>query len=150
MSFRDTYGALARGESSLQSLFLLIIRLYWGWQFLIGGFGKLINVSQITPFFEQLGFPLPAVSVILAGSAEFFGGICLLLGLFSSIATIPLVITMVVAYLTAHRESVLNIFSKPEAFLAEGPFLFMLVSLIVMLFGPGKYSLDHLIFKEKA
>ena len=52
---------------------------------------------------------------------------------------------MIVAYVTADREAVLHIFSKPDDFTAATPFLFLLVSVIVLAFGPGVFSLDALI-----
>jgi putative oxidoreductase len=82
---------------------------------------------------------------MLAGSTECFGGLLLLIGLGSRLISIPLAFTMVVAYLTAHREELGMIFSDTEKFTAASPFLFLLVSLIVMIFGPGIFSLDTLI-----
>ena len=37
--------------SKLQSPFLLIIRLYWGWQFFLTGKGKLMNLDRTAGFF---------------------------------------------------------------------------------------------------
>ena len=56
---RRGYTLLVRGASSLQSVFLLVVRLYWGWQFFGTGKGKLQNLEKITGFFQDLGIPLP-------------------------------------------------------------------------------------------
>jgi len=129
----------------LAPVFLLIIRLYWGWQFHVTGMGKLTNIPKVTGFFQSLGIPFPMTNAYLAGSTECFGGLLLLLGLASRVTTIPLIITMIVAYITASPDAVKNIFSKPDDFVSADPFLFMLAAIIVFIFGPGPLSLDGLI-----
>jgi len=129
----------------LQPLFLLIIRLYWGWQFHVTGMGKLGDIPKVTGYFQSLGIPFPQFNVYLAGCTECFGGLFLLLGLCSRITAIPLIITMIVAYLTASPDAVKHIFSKPDDFLTADPFLFMLAAIIIFLFGPGPLSLDGVI-----
>ena len=52
--------------------------------------------------------------------------------------TIPLIVNFCVAYLTASREVLLNIFNDPDAFVSDAAFLFVLVSVIVFIFGPGR------------
>jgi len=133
--------------SKLQSPFLLVIRLYWGWQFFLTGRGKLMNLDRTAGFFANLHIPMPKLNAILAGSTECFGGLLLLLGLGSRIATVPLIFTMVIAYLTADNDKVQHIFSKPDDFVSAAPFQFMLTAIIVLLFGPGVFSLDALIAK---
>jgi putative oxidoreductase len=128
-----------------QPLFLLIIRLYWGWQFFETGKGKLSDIPKVTGFFQSLGIPLPGLNAYLAGSTECFGGLLLLVGLGCRVTTIPLIITMIVAYITASPDVVKHIFSKPDDFVTADPFLFMLAAVIIFLFGPGPLSLDGLI-----
>lgn len=135
------------GATGLQSVFLLIIRLHWGWQFFQTGMGKLENITKITGFFQSLGIPFPTLNAYLAGSTECFGGLCLLLGLGSRLITIPLIFTMIVAYATAEREALFSIFSDPDKFTGADPFLFMLAAIIVFLFGPGFFSVDRLLKK---
>lgn len=135
--------------SKLQSPFLLIIRLYWGWQFFLTGKGKLLNLDRTAAFFANLHIPMPKLNAVLAGSTECFGGLLLLLGLGSRIITVPLIFTMIIAYLTADFEKVKNIFSNPDAFVSAAPFQFMLTAVIVWIFGPGVFSLDALIAKMR-
>jgi putative oxidoreductase len=66
----------------------------------------------------------------------------------SRLLCIPLICTLTGAYLTAHREALLTIFSNPDQFISQAPFNFLLTSLIVFCFGPGKFSLDNLIEKK--
>ncbi|HZU98319.1 MAG TPA: DoxX family protein [Planctomycetota bacterium] len=132
----------------LQSPLLLVIRLYWGWQFFLTGKGKLGNLDRVTEFFTSLSIPAPRLNAIMAGTTEMLGGLCLFLGLGGRIATIPLIFTMLVAYVTADREAVTTLFSKPDNFLKADPFLFLLASVIVLVFGPGWISADHFIAKH--
>src|SRR6185369_649034 len=76
---------------------LLMIRLYWGWQFFLAGKGKLGNLDQTAEFFAELSIPLPKLNAVMAASTECFGGLLLLLGLGSRLVGIPLTITMSVA-----------------------------------------------------
>jgi putative oxidoreductase len=129
----------------LGAVFLLIIRLYWGWQFHTTGMGKLQNVDRVTSYFQSLGVPFPRFNVYLAGGAECIGGLLLLVGVASRLVSIPLLITLVVAYLTAFPDAVKHIFSKPDDFVSADPFLFLLAALIIFIFGPGPLSVDGLI-----
>ncbi len=133
--------------SKLQSPFLLIIRLYWGWQFFITGKAHLANLDKTTEFFQGLHIPMPKLNAIMAGSTECIGGLLLLLGLGSRIATVPLIFTMIIAYLTAESDAAHAIFSNPDKFVTATPFLFMLTCIIVLIFGPGCFSLDAVIAK---
>lgn len=69
----------------------------------------------------------------------------LALGLFARPASVPLIFTMIVAYATADSDALHDIFRNPDQFVTAAPFLFLLVSVIVLAFGPGKLSLDHLL-----
>jgi putative oxidoreductase len=132
-------------SSSLQSPFLLAVRLYWGWQFMQTGWGKLSDIGKVVGFFTDLGIPSPALNAYFVSALEFGGGILLILGLGSRLIALPLVIDMIVAYITADREALLSIFSNPDKFTAAAPYTFLVASLIVLIFGPGKVSLDALL-----
>ena len=54
------------GASSLQSPFLLLVRLYWGWQFIETGWGKVNNIEKVTGYFTSLGLPLPAMTAAVS------------------------------------------------------------------------------------
>jgi putative oxidoreductase len=146
-----SYRRFVKATENLQSVFLLIIRLYWGWQFFIAGKGKIENIGKIVDAFTQMGIPHPALSAHLAGWTECIGGLCLLIGFASRLVSLPLIFTMCVAYATAHREALMGIFSDPDTFLSQPPFLFLLTSVIVLIFGPGRFSVDGLIkmFRRK-
>lgn len=143
----DKFDAVA---SCLQSPLLLLIRLYWGWSFAQGGWGKLQNLDRTAGYFQSINIPMPKLNAIAAGSVECFGGVLLALGLFSRSVSVPLIFTMIVAYLTAHTEELHAITSDPDKFVTAAPFLFLLAALIVLAFGPGKISLDAFFFRKSA
>lgn len=129
---------------------LLGIRLYWGWQFFQTGKGKLMNLDATTEFFAELGLPFAKLNAIMAGSTECFGGLLLLVGLFSRLISVPLIVTMIVAYLTAHLDVVKTIWSDSDSFVTAAPFLFLLASVIVFAFGAGKFSIDEVLRRRMA
>jgi putative oxidoreductase len=51
---------------------------------------------------------------------------------------------MLAAYITADKEALRSIFSDPDKFTAAAPYVFLIASLIVFLFGPGVFSVDAL------
>jgi putative oxidoreductase len=134
----------------LQSPLLLVIRLYWGWQFAQTGWGKLTHLERTTGFFESLNLPAPKLNAIMAGSTECLGGILLALGLFARPASIPLIFTMLVAYWTADHDAVVALTSDPDKFVTASPFLFLLAALLVLAFGPGKLALDNWLGRKGA
>ncbi|MSU24585.1 MAG: DoxX family protein [Opitutus sp.] len=149
-SYNKLDGLLTTLGHWLQCALLLVIRGWWGWSFFLTGKGKLLNLEKTTAFFTDLGLPLPKLNAILAGGTECVGGLLLLVGLGSRLVSVPLIFTMVVAYATADKEALAAIFSDPDKFTSAAPFPFLLASLIVFAFGPGRFSLDALLFKKSA
>jgi putative oxidoreductase len=142
---RDLHARLVTLLNYLQSPFLLFVRLYWGWQFVQTGWGKLQDISKPIGFFTDLGIPFPVLNAWFISLLECFGGILLIVGLASRLISIPLVIDMVVAYVVADRAALKSIFSDPDKFYAAAPYTFLIASLIILIFGPGVLSIDHLI-----
>ncbi|HWC16297.1 MAG TPA: DoxX family protein [Terriglobales bacterium] len=142
---RRYYRLLLNLFNSLQSPLLLLVRVYWGWQFWQSGWGKLQDISKPIGFFTELGIPFPVFNAWLVSLLECFGGILLLLGLASRLISIPLVVDMTVAYLTADREALKSIFSEPGKFYAADPYTFWFAALLILIFGPGSFSVDGLI-----
>src|SRR5271166_3124270 len=138
---RRWYARYVSVLSLLQHPFLLACRLYWGGQFVLTGFGKLTHLAVIAERFAGWHVPAPYPSAIAAGTAELVCGSLLVLGVASRFATVPLIVTMIVAYLTAHADEVTDL----DTFVTAPPFLFMLTCVIVLLFGPGVFSIDYLV-----
>ena len=131
--------------SYLQSPFLLLIRLYWGWQLVQSGWGKLHHLSNVGEYFATLGLPMPAQMAVFIACVEFFGGIFLALGLASRITGLVLTVNLTMAYVIGDREALFSFFSDPDKFIAAAPFAFLMVALIVLIFGAGKISADTAI-----
>jgi putative oxidoreductase len=144
------FGWFVPPASFLQSLLLLVIRLYWGWEFFLAGKGKLMDLEKPAAYFQSLGIPFPHAQAMLAGATECFGGLLLLAGLCSRLISIPLTILLTVAYLTADLDAVKTIFSDPDTFLKAAEFLFLFAVVLVFAFGPGKFSIDWLIKRKVA
>ena len=134
----------------LRPLFLLVIRLYWGWEFFLTGKGKLLNLERPTAYFASLHIPLPKLNAILVGSTELVFGLLFLAGLGGRVVPVPLIGLLVVAYITSEQEALHDFFSDPDKFLAATPFLFLFAAVIIFIFGPGKLSLDALLAKKTA
>ncbi len=124
---------------------LFLIRLYWGYQFALTGWGKLNNLERVANWFGSMGIPFPELNAVLVGSTELVGGIILIAGFCRGYFSIPLVGIMAVAYLTDDWEALSNVFSDPEAFIDALPFNYLLANLLVIAFGPGAVSVDGLI-----
>lgn len=141
------YQSFVSIASYAQSPFLLLVRLYWGWQFAQTGWGKLHNLPQVTEFFTSLNLPFPAFTAGFVAWVELVGGILLILGLLSRFTGLVLSINMVIAYWTADREALKSIFSDPGKFYVADPYTFLFASLIILIFGAGLFSLDKLVAK---
>ena len=128
-----------------QSPFLLFVRLYWGYQLIQSGWGKLHHLDKVAEFFTSLNLPMPAQTAVAISCLEFFGGIFLAIGLLSRLTSLALTINLIVAYITADREALFSIFSDPDKFYAAAPYTFLVASVIVLLFGPGKFAVDTLL-----
>ena len=120
---------------------LLILRAFVGIIMLFShGWGKMINLlAGETDFISILGLSEP-IALALAVFSEIVCSALLTLGLFTRLALIPLMITMLVAVFIVHAD---DPFSKQEFGL-----LFLVPYFVLMLTGPGKYSLDRLINKR--
>lgn len=142
---KQLYGRFFDLISYLQTPFLLFVRLYWGWQLIESGWGKLHHLDKVTDFFTSLNLPMPAQTAVAISSLEFFGGIFLALGLLSRLTALVLTINMIMAYVTADREALFSFFSDPDKFSAAAPYVFLIASLVILIFGPGRLAVDSLI-----
>jgi putative oxidoreductase len=141
------YRVFVNIANHLQSPFLLLVRLYWGWQFAQAGWGKLHRLPKVTEFFSSLGIPAPHANAVFVSNLEVVGGILLAIGLGSRFISVLLAGDMFVAYLASDRDALRMIFSDPGKFYNADPYTFLFASLIILIFGPGLLSLDALIQK---
>jgi putative oxidoreductase len=140
------YSWFLKAAEVLQSVFLLFIRWFWGYQLLQTGWGKLTHLSAVIENFRGWGVPAPSLTAPFISVLETTAGILFILGLGSRLIAFPMTINMIVAYLKVDREAWSSLFSdSPEKFFSATPFPFLVTSLLILLFGPGKISLDALI-----
>jgi putative oxidoreductase len=142
------YRRITSSLSPLQSVMLLAVRLYWGFQFAQTGWGKLHNLVKITGFFASLNIPFPSFTGPFVSTLEFVGGVLLMLGLFTRPVALLLTCNMFVAYWTADREALSAIFSDPGKFYAADPYTFLFASLMILVFGAGFLAVDTPIAKR--
>ena len=123
---------------------LVIIRIFAG--MLIHIHGNMLFDSQTMhtmaeSLSKDMGMPFPFLMAYLAKGSEFFGGLLLVLGLFTRFVTIPLIITMAVAAFVAHHGQITGD--------GEHAFLFLLIFVAFFFIGSGKWSIDYLLKRKK-
>jgi putative oxidoreductase len=115
----------------------LIARIVVGGYFIMHGKG-LFNAESMQGFTQylekDLHFPAPSLMAYLRTGAEFFGGIMLILGLFTRLGAFLIMFTMLVATFTAAKGDLLGD--------GETTFVYAIFCLTIILIGSGKYSLD--------
>ncbi len=138
-----------RVTSALSFLAPLFTRLVIGYAFYQAGGGKLANMERTVGFFADLGIPFPAANAAFISRLEFYGGMLLIVGLGTRIVASLLGSTMVVALMTADKESFVNALKGAgDAGLTDVvPVVYGLFLLWLILFGPGLASLDALVRK---
>jgi len=130
-----------RVSAGLRWLPPTLTRLVIGWVFLQSGWGKLHSLEKVTAFFTQLGIPAPEFQAKLVACTELVCGALILVGLATRIATIPLMITMVVALMTALKS---DIHGLSDLF-GVSEFLYIALLAWLGVYGAGPLSLDRII-----
>ena len=131
-----------QGGEFLKDLGLLVLRVWLGLSmFLLHGWSKVEKYAGMSQ-----GFPDPigvgnAMSLNLAIFAEVPCALLLVLGLAARLVTIPLVITMAVAFFAVHGGVLVGERNGEMAFIYLAGFVALLIA------GPGKFSFDHLILR---
>ncbi len=141
---KSLYLFLLSKVSMLRDLPPLIFRLILAYGFYGPAIKKLNNFESIIEWFGSLGIPAPTLNAYAAVSTECAGFVLLFLGLATRIISVPLMLVMVVAVVTVHYQNGFE--CGKNGFEVPFYYFFMLFSLIVT--GPGRISLDHLIFKK--
>ena len=143
------YEKLSAAGRLFQPIFLLGLRLLFGWQLFKSGLGKFNDIPSTAHFFETLHFPLATLQAYMVAACETVGGLLLLVGLASRFAGVMVAIIMLVALATANHDAFVNMFTDPLGLAVKLPFSFLLTALIVFAFGPGTFSLDAFFNRQK-
>jgi putative oxidoreductase len=118
-----------------------LARLTVGLVFIGTGWGKLHSLGDVTDFFASLHIPAPGFNARLAATTELFGGILVLVGLGTRLATLPLAFTMVVAILTAKRTDITGL----TALVGFDEWAYLVFFIWLAVAGAGPLSLDNLV-----
>jgi putative oxidoreductase len=118
---------------------MFLLRVSFGVLMIPNGYNKLVHFAKMkSTFMNFLGMG-STVSLVLVIFAEFFCAMLVVLGLFTRLAVIPLIIAMSVVVIKAHDY---DVFGKGEHGAS-----FLVVFLVILMVGPGKASVDGLINK---
>lgn len=128
-------------------LTLLLMRLFFGGFMAYGhGWAKLSKFgSNPSSFDDPLGIG-NAMSFYGAVGAEFACAILVTLGLMTRVACVPLIFAMGVAFFKVHGGTLTFV---PAAGASEPAAIYIVAFAIIMLAGPGKFSLDNAFFGSK-
>ena len=126
-------------NTSAFNLAMFILRVGAGVLMIHHGYDKLVKFNQMAPNFMNFLGMNGTLSLALVVFAEFFCSILLMLGLFTRIASIFLMISTFVAVSDAHQYDVLG--------KGEHASLFFIIYLTILILGPGKISVDGMIKK---
>jgi putative oxidoreductase len=120
---------------------LLVMRLWVGLEMLlVHGLDKLDHFKTMAPHFpDPFGIGHNA-SLGLSVFAEFFASLLITLGLVTRWSALVLIINMTVAFITVHKGAL----NGPHS--GELPFLYLMVYVVLLLAGPGRFSADKILF----
>ncbi len=123
---------------------LLVVRVVMGVAFILHGWPKIQNPMGWMNAMGGEG--VPSFIQALAALAEFGGGIALVLGLFTPLAALGIVCQMLGALFMVH-------FPMGHPFVAatggpsyELPLVYLALAILLLVLGPGRWSLDALLF----
>ncbi|HEY4106118.1 MAG TPA: DoxX family protein [Polyangiaceae bacterium] len=122
----------------------LLGRLAVGLLFLSTGWGKVHSLDKVTQFFIKLGIPAPGLNAVVVGYSELICGGLLVIGLCTRLATVPLIVSMIVAILTAKLPDIHGVFDLVGA----DEFTYLCVLVMLLVIGPGAFSLDEILARR--
>ena len=144
-SLRFAESLLAR-LSRTEWLGPLLLRLVFGYFWLETGWAKLHNLEFFAGRFVEWGIPWPMLSATVSGATDLIGGALLIIGLGTRLAAIPMIINMLVALAVV----VLPTITTFNEFVELDEVLYVCVLFWLLMAGPGKASLDHLLARRFA
>jgi len=127
------------------SVSLLFLRLSLAYGFYEPAKNKWADINTVAEWFGSMGIPLPTLNAYMAASTEALGVLLLTLGFATRLISLPLIVVMIVAIVTVHLG---NGFSAGDNGF-EIPLYYMLMLLVLVAHGAGKFSVDNFINKGK-
>lgn len=119
----------------------LVVRLSFGYFWLETGIAKVQNLDGFTQRFVGWGIPFPAFSAGMSAWTELLGGLLIMLGLFTRLVSIPMIINMTVAVTLVVSKNLMGLDDYVEA----DEIVYSLIFFWLLMAGPGKVSLDTLV-----
>ena len=130
---------------------ILLIRLMVGAVFLSEGIQKFLFPDERgVGRFIKIGLPAPEFFGYFVPSFEIACGLLILIGLFTRLASIPLIIIMLVAIISTKIPILLNDGFWEMAHAARTDYAMLLSSTFLLIAGAGKLSFDYFIYKSKS
>ncbi len=128
-------------HSNLVDILILIVRIFVGISMLTHGIPKLqtLVLNNQIQFMSFIGMG-SIFTMVLVVFAEFLCSLFVILGLFTRIACIPLMFTMLVAFFVVHGS---DAYADKELSI-----LYFFIYLIILVLGSGKFSVDALMTKK--
>jgi putative oxidoreductase len=123
---------------------LLLARLAVGLLFASTGWGKVHNLAKVTAFFESLHIVAPGFNAVVVGYSELLCGAALAIGFATRFATIPLMVSMTVALITAKAGDIHGVFDL----VGQEELTYFVVLCVIGVFGAGAASVDALLFRN--
>ena len=136
---RTLYNKFIEGTGKLRDIPLLLFRLILALGFYEPAIMKVKNLSGVAEWFGSMNYPLPMISASLSMLTEVSGIILLVLGLGTRLISIPMMFIMVIATLTVHLSN--GFPAGDNGF--EIPLYYFVMLFALVIYGSGKYSLDH-------
>ncbi len=135
------YNIIIDNLERLKDIPLLLMRLTLAYGFYVPASMKWKNIDAVAGWFGNMGMPFPFLNAYMAASTEAAGVILLTLGLATRIISVPLIVVMLVAIFTVHISNGFE--ASGNGF--EIPLYYLLMLLVLITNGGGKFSLDRLI-----
>jgi uncharacterized membrane protein YphA (DoxX/SURF4 family) len=127
----------------------VLVRLLVGAVFFSEGIQKFLFPGALgASRFAKIGIPVPSLTAPFVGAVEIVFGACLILGLVTRLAAIPLLIDISVAIATTKIPMLKHQGLWPAAHEARTDFCMLLGLLFLLIVGAGPISFDRLIARK--
>jgi len=149
LSNMKAFTNLLKKNPAIWDSILLILRIWFGYVMIKNGFVffKIVSSGEERKIIEdwfggKLHFPLPVFMACLAKGSEVFGGLFVLLGLFTRVSALFVFITMLVATLVANTGIGWDVYGTITL-------SFAFFALLFIYWGGGKFALDRMIWRRE-
>lgn len=122
----------------------VISRFVIGFVFIESGWGKFHDLPKVVSFFESLGIPFANLQAPFVSAVELIAGLFILIGLKARLSSLPLMIIMLMALVTAKREDITDV----SSLLGLSEFLYFVILAWIATNGAQLLSVDSWLSKR--